>query len=192
MNKSIWGFQPPPPSKKTLGDGMKSKGLNHSLVVDTIIKQPASQGRSIQLCLQRSGKPSQRRWLWTESRRVNRRLEAHQGRESDRTSRQMERQNPVHQMPSICPLETLFLLCSGSPGWTEFSQGDAEDANVLPTSARIDLLPELMWNPYMADRERKGEKERGHLPCVSFFKGTNPIFRAPLPWPDYLSKAPPS
>ena len=72
----------------------------------------------------------------------------------------MERQNPVPQMPPICPLETLFLLCSGSPGWTEFSQGDAEDANMLPTSARIDLLPELMWYPYMAERERKGEKER--------------------------------
>ena len=72
-------------------------------------------------------------------------------------------------MPSICPAGTLFFLCSKSPGWTEFSQGDAEDANALPMSGRLDLLPELVWYPCMATRERKRERKREVICHVSLF-----------------------
>ena len=49
----------------------------------------------------------------------------------------------------------------------------------------LNLCGILIW-----PRERERERERWSAMCL-FFKGTNPIFRAPLPWPDYLSKAPP-
>ena len=189
MNKSIWCFQPLPPSKKTLGDRMKSQGLNHSLVVDTIIKQQVSQGRGIQLFLLSSGKPSQRRWLWAESWRINRRLETHQGRES-RTSRQMERHQCARCLPFALQEHSFFSALSPLVGLSlakEMLKMPMHYPCRLGLTFCLNSCGILVWP---REREKGRERERSSAMCL-FSKGTNPIFRAPLPWPDYLSKAPP-
>lgn len=130
-------------------------------------------------------------WLWTESRRTNRRLEAHQVRESERTSRQMERQNPVHQTPPICPLKMLFLLCSGSLAGLSSAKGMLKMPTHFPCQLGLTFCLNLCGILIRArEREKGRERARSSAMCL-FFKGTNPIFRAPLPWPDYLSTAPP-
>lgn len=174
MNKSLSEVSSLLPLIKDPGWWNEKQGLNNSLVVDTIIQQQASQGLGISSACKRSGSLPRMGWLWTESRRTNRKVGSPPSEESERTSRQMEEAEPSAPDTShCCPLKNALFALLRVPGWTEFSQGDAECPAALPMSARIDLLPELMWYPYRQGRKKKKEKARSSAMCL-FFKGTNP------------------
>lgn len=161
---------------------MKSKGLNNSLVVDTQYNSKLPRaGVSSSACRDQGSLPRMG-WLGLSPEGPIGGCAFHQVRESERTSRQMERQNPVHQTPPICPLKMLFLLCSGSLAGLSSAKGMLKMPTHFPCQLGLTFCLNLCGILIRAREREKGEKERGHLPCVSLRALTPSLGPHPRTW----------
>lgn len=180
MNKSIWSFQPPP--QKTLQE-WKAK----------VSSQPCGWYNNTTASfpgLEHPALPAEIREAFPEwgdlglSPKGPTEAEAHQVRE-ERTSRQMERQNPVPDASHL-PLKMLFLLCSGS-----LAGLDVKGMLKMPTHYPCQLDWPSDWNLcgiLIRAREReKGREILCHLPCLLWALnpslGPTPVTWLPLNGP---------